>query len=322
MRALVIGGAGYIGSVTAQLLKEAGHKVTIVDDLSTGHKLFAQGIDLVSINTIDDTDKLASVLKDVSPDVVLHFAAKISVAESVEKPHLYFKNNTYGTMVLLEEMVKAECKNIVFSSTAAVYGEPEKVPIDEDDLKKPINPYGLSKYLSEQILESYNQTNKINWVSFRYFNAAGAYKKSAMDYPVMTHLIPHATEAVLGNQTLKIFGNDYDTQDGTCIRDFIHVVDIAQAHVVAAEKMIGGKRICEPINLGSGSGYSVMQVIKTVEKVANKPVPFEIKPRRTGDPAVLIASPRRAQELLNWQPKLSLEDMVKSHLEWRQASAS
>lgn len=320
MKTLVIGGAGYIGSTTAHLLAEAGHEVTIIDDLTTGHKSYASDFPLETIN-ITNYEELLAAMQRLAPDVVLHFAAKIQVGESVQKPFDYFENNTYGTMQVLKAMQAAGVKNIVFSSTAAVYGEPEHIPLQEDSTKKPINPYGLSKYLSEQLLESYGQTHDMNWAAFRYFNAAGAYNnKIAMDYPVMTHLIPHATEAVLGNETLKLFGDDYDTDDGTCIRDFVHVVDIAKAHVVAAETMIQGTVLQTAFNLGSGSGYSVRQVIETVEKVSGKPVPYTIEPRRSGDPSILIADVTKAKEVLGWSAELPLEEMVQSHYRWRTES--
>lgn len=319
MKALVIGGAGYIGSVTAHLLKEEGHDVTIVDDLSTGKEQFIETLSLLKVNILKPGEIL-NVLKTEKPDVVLHFAAKIQVAESVAKPHLYFRNNTYGTMLLLDAMAQSGCKNIVFSSTAAVYGEPEQVPIAESDKKQPINPYGLSKYISEQIIESYQQTHDFNWTVFRYFNAAGSYKKSAMDYPVMTHLIPHATEVALGhNKELNLYGDNYSTRDGTCVRDFVHVIDIAKAHIIAAEMLHKEQKLNRTINLGSSKGYSVMEVIKAIEYASGKPVTYRLMPPRPGDPATLIADTHVAKELLGWIPELSLQDMVESHIRWRKS---
>jgi UDP-glucose 4-epimerase len=316
MKALVLGGAGYIGGTTAHLLVEAGHDVLVIDNLSTGHKSYTGNIPLREFDILD-YQKLSATMADFQPDVVLHFAAKIQVAESMEKPEDYFENNTRGTMLVLQAMAKNNIPAIVFSSTAAVYGQVKKVPINEDDPKAPINPYGLSKYLSEQLIDSYGQTKNINWTVFRYFNAAGAYKNIAMDYPVMTHLIPHATEAVLGNETLQVFGDDYDTPDGTCVRDFVHVEDIARAHLIAAEKMFSGNIIRQAMNLGSGSGNSVFEIINTLEQVSGKTVPRKMSPRRAGDPSTLISDITRAQNNLDWEPQKSINEMIKSHYSWR-----
>jgi len=316
MKAVIIGGAGYIGATTAQLFLDDGHETLILDNLSTGHKEYTKGHNFKQVDILDQK-VLTKTLVDFAPDVVLHFAARIQVEESTRKPAEYFENNVMGAINVVEAALASGTSNLVFSSTAAVYGEPERVPIQEDDQKIPINPYGLSKYMVEQVLDSYSRTHSLNWAAFRYFNAAGAYKGRAMNYPVMTHLIPHATEAVLAGRPFKMFGDDYLTDDGSCIRDFVHVVDIARAHVIAAEEMDNDKRLCLPINLGSGSGYSVKQVLKAMEKVIGREVPFTVEPRRAGDPATLIADPTRAKNLLDWEPKLSLEDMVRSHWEWR-----
>lgn len=316
MRVVIVGGAGYIGATTAQLFLDDHHETLIIDNLSTGHRNYTDGHKFIEANILDKA-KLTQHVKDFNPDVVLHFAAKIQVEESIHKPSDYFENNVLGSVNVIEAALNANTKNIVFSSTAAVYGEPERVPIQEDDRTAPINPYGLSKLMVEQTLNSYSETHGINWTAFRYFNAAGSYKGRAMDYPVMTHLIPHATEAVLANRPFKMYGDDYKTEDGSCVRDFVHVVDIARAHVLAAKQMVEGKQLCLPINLGSGSGYSVKQVLKAMKNVIGKDIAFIVEPRRTGDPAILIADSARAQSLLGWKPEISLEDIVRSHWEWR-----
>lgn len=316
---LVFGGAGYIGSITSQLFVESGHKVCVVDNLSTGHKDYTNGTQFVKADILDK-QLISEICSDFKPDVVLHFAAKIQVEESVSQPFEYFENNVLGSLNIIQSALDAKIKNFVFSSTAAVYGEPKKIPIKEQDPKNPINPYGLSKLVVEQMLESYQRTHDLNWVAFRYFNAAGAYKGRAMDYPFMSHLIPRAVESVIQNEPFKIYGNDYPTQDGSCVRDFVHVVDVARAHVTAAHKMLANEKIQTAVNLGSGSGYSVLQVVKQLEKTSGKKLDCRVAPRRAGDPAVLIANSSKARQLLDWAPLLTLEDMVASHWNWRTKS--
>lgn len=316
MKVIIFGGAGYIGGVTAELFIDKGHEVIVADNLSTGHKNYVTSFEFEELDILDKK-AVNNLLSRHNPDVVLNFAAMIQVAESMQKPGIYFENNFLGSINIIEAMIHNDIDSFVLSSTAAVYGEPTKIPIEEDDPKHPINPYGLSKYMVEQALASYQSTHSLNWAAFRYFNAAGAYKGKAMDYPVMTHLIPHATEAMYENRPFKLFGDKYDTKDGTCVRDFVHVIDIAQAHVMAAEQMNKGKTLCTALNLGSGAGYTVLEVVKTVEKVSGKKIAYSIETPRPGDPAILIASSDKAKDLLHWVPKYSLEDMVASHLDWR-----
>ena len=310
MRVLVTGGAGYIGSHAARTLARRGHDVVIYDDLSTGHHHLARGFSLIE-GAIGDASKLGSALTGV--DAVMHFAAKSLVGESVSNPRKYFENNVRDGLVLLNTCIENGVKRFIFSSTAAVYGNPEKTPITEDSPKQPLNPYGFSKLAFEGALQSYDLAYGLRFMSLRYFNAAGADTSGEIGelHEPETHLIPNALRAALGQGELSIFGTDYPTPDGTCVRDYIHVTDLAEAHALALEHLDrdGHSAI---LNLGTGKGSSVKEVIDTVEQVVGRELPKRIAGRRDGDPAVLLADPSRAERLLGWKAKLSLYDMVAS----------
>ncbi len=300
---LVTGGAGYIGSVTAHLLKRRGYGVAIVDDLSRGHEHNVRGLPFHKLH-LAQTDALADVLGRERVDAVIHFAAHSMVGESTKKPELYFLNNDGGSASLLSAMIQANVKRLVFSSTAAVYGMPKIVPIPEDLPFDPVNPYGESKVLVEKMLKWMDVCTGLRSIALRYFNACGADPESGLgeEHDPETHLIPLLFRAVVTGEPIAIFGDDYDTPDGTCIRDYIHVTDLAEAHVVAIEKLLAGGT-SDVFNVGTGAGHSVLQVMRAVEEVAGAKVPHEIGPRRAGDPAVLVANSDKLKRTLGWKPK-------------------
>ncbi len=315
MNVLVIGGAGYIGSHTARALRKAGHKVTIFDNLSTGYESLAKGFELVKGDVLD-AKALAKVL--TGTDAIMHFAAHAYVGESVTNPRKYFHNNVEGGLSLLNAAVDAGVKKIIFSSTCAVYGEVAKVPIDENIPREPVNPYGVTKLFFEQALEAYDRAYGMRFASLRYFNAAGADDSGEIGelHDPETHLIPLAMRAAEGlAPELQVFGSDYPTPDGTCVRDYIHVNDLASAHVKALEYLATGKSSIA-VNLGTGTGASVQEVITAVEKVSGKRVPKKIVPRRPGDPPALVANPAKAQELLQWKATRGLDNIVKTAWNW------
>ena len=319
MIVLVIGGAGYIGSHTARALKRAGHEVIIFDNLSTGYECLATGFELIK-GDILDAKALKGALSRV--DAIMHFAAHAYVGESVTNPKKYFHNNVEGGLALLNAALEADVKKIIFSSTCAVYGEVAKIPIAEDIPREPVNPYGVSKLFFEQALEAYGRAYGFGYVSLRYFNAAGADESGEIGelHDPETHLIPLALRAAAGKgPELKVFGGDYPTPDGTCIRDYIHVNDLASAHVKALEHLAAGKNTFAA-NLGTGTGASVNEVIAAVEKVTGKPVARKIVPRRPGDPPVLVANPAKAQALLEWRASRGLLDVVTTAWNWMQRS--
>ena len=314
MSVLVVGGAGYIGIHAAHALKRRGQEAILYDNLSTGHRSLADGFDLV-VGELTDSAKLASVLARV--DAVMHFAAFAYVGESVTNPRKYFKNNVLDGLLLLNAVADSKVRKFIFSSTCAVYGMPEKVPIAEDTPRQPVNPYGATKLAFETALEAYGRAYGIRYVSFRYFNAAGADEDGTIGelHDPETHLIPVAFEAVRGQRPeLEIFGTDYPTPDGTCIRDYIHVSDLAEAHVMGLDYLEQGESTA--LNLGSGQGHSVKEVISTIERVAGRKVPTKIAARRPGDPPRLVADPSRAEKLLNWKAKRSLEEIVSTAWKW------
>jgi len=315
---LVVGGAGYIGSHAAHSLRRQGHEVIIYDNLSTGFRELADGFELV-VGDIADSAKLAGVLRRVN--AVMHFAAHAYVGESVTDPRKYFQNNVQSAMVLLNAVLDSPVRKFVFSSTCAVYGTPDKIPITEETPRLPVNPYGASKMGFEYALEAYDRAYGIRFVSFRYFNAAGADENGRVGelHSPETHLIPCAFEAIHRRRpALEIFGDDYPTPDGTCIRDYIHVTDLADAHVLGLEHLDrGGESV--KLNLGTGKGASVREVISMIEKVTGEEVPKRIAPRRPGDPPQLVADPSRAQKLLNWKAQRSLEQIVSTAWAWEQS---
>lgn len=314
---LVVGGAGYIGSHTARALRRNGHEVIIFDNLSTGHRHFTDGFELI-VGDIADQEKLAKALKRTA--AVIHFAAHAYVGESVENPRKYFRNNVGGALTLLNATIDAGVRVFVFSSSCAVYGVPSKVPIAEDTARQPINPYGVSKLFFENALESYERAYGLRSIRLRYFNAAGADESGEVGelHDPETHFIPLALAAAGGSgPDLQVFGADYPTPDGTCIRDYIHVNDLAQAHVLALQHLINGGAPLA-LNLGSGEGHSIKQVLDAVQRVTGSKVPWRVAPRRPGDPPALISDPSRAQELLHWKASYALDDIVSTAWKWMQ----
>ncbi|MBD2427527.1 UDP-glucose 4-epimerase GalE [Phormidium sp. FACHB-1136] len=320
---LVTGGAGYIGSHTVFLLEKAGYNVVIIDNLVYGHRDLVESTlkaELI-VGDISDRQLLDSIFQKYSIDAVIHFAAFAYVGESVTEPRKYYRNNVVGTLTLLEAMVDAGVRSIVFSSTCATYGIPESVPITENQAQKPINPYGASKLMVERILADFDQAYGLQYVIFRYFNAAGAHPDSLLgeDHLPETHLIPLVLQTALGHRdSISVFGTDYPTSDGTCIRDYIHVMDLAQAHVLGVEYLLQGEQ-SDIFNLSNGNGFSVQEVIQTAREVTGKPIPVEYCPRRPGDPPVLIGSQEKAKQNLGWQVNYpSLFDIIQHAWNWHQ----
>jgi UDP-glucose-4-epimerase GalE len=300
---LVTGGAGYIGSHTVRLLLEQGHDVTVVDNLSKGHRRNVPEGRLHEMD-ISDTAALARLLADKGCDAVIHFAAFIAVGESMREPGRYFRNNVSGSLSLLEGMVQANVKHLVFSSTAAVYGNPAGSPILETFPIQPVNAYGESKVMVETLLGWWDQIHQLTSVCLRYFNACGAAPDGSLgeEHDPETHLIPLILRAVQTGKPITVFGADYPTADGTCTRDYIHVNDLAQAHILAVEYLIGGGA-SEKFNVGTGTGHTVMEMIRVVEEVTGKKVPYTVGPRRDGDPPALVASSDKLRSKLGWAPR-------------------
>ncbi len=320
MRILVTGGAGYVGSHAVQLLVASGHEVTVYDNLAAGHREAVPHGELV-VGDLLDRDRLAGLLAERQIEAVMHFAALAYVGESVHEPAKYYRNNVAGTLSLLEAMRTAGVGKIVFSSTCATYGVPNRVPIPEDHPQRPINPYGCTKLAIEWVLSDYSQAYGWGVASLRYFNAAGAAINGLLgeDHSPETHLIPIALEVAQGKrEQIEVFGNDYSTPDGTCIRDYVHVDDLASAHLAAIQRLEPGKRI--QLNLGTGQGASVQQVIETCREVTRHAIPAKHSPRRAGDPPELVASPASALAQLDWSPQHSdLKTIVESAWRWFQA---
>ncbi|MCF7548087.1 MULTISPECIES: UDP-glucose 4-epimerase GalE [Pseudonocardia] len=306
MKLLVTGGAGYVGSVNAAHLVEAGHEVVVLDDLSTGHAdAVPEGARFVE----GELSEAAGPLLAEGFDGVLHFAAKSLVGESVAKPELYWDGNVVATFRLLEAIREHGTPRLVFSSTAATYGEPERTPIREDAPTRPTNPYGASKLAIDTMITSYAHAHGLAAVSLRYFNVAGAHGRFGERHAVETHLIPIVLQVASGSrESVAMYGDDWPTPDGTCVRDYIHVDDLAEAHQLALQKAQPGTHAI--YNLGSGTGYSVLQVVQACRAVTGHPIPATTAPRRAGDPAVLIASSEAAASDLGWKPVRTLEDMV------------
>jgi UDP-glucose 4-epimerase len=316
MNVLVTGGAGYIGSICTEELLNAGHTVTVYDDLSEGHRSAVDARARFVLGKPNEPDDILRAVTDARPEAILHFAANALVGESMTQPQKYFHNNVVNGFKLLEAARVTGVKKFVFSSTCATYGPPERVPMTEDLPQRPINPYGESKLMFERMLHWYQQVHGLEFVAFRYFNAAGASPKFGEHHRVETHLIPNVLKVPLGQATqCEIYGTDYPTPDGTCIRDYIHIIDLAQAHILA---LAPGKRGF--YNLGNGDGYSVRQVIRTCEQVTATKIPAVEKPRRPGDPPRLVASAARAIQELGWQPRFpKLHDIVATAWAWHQA---
>jgi UDP-glucose 4-epimerase len=311
---LVVGGAGYIGCHAAHALRRRGHEVIIYDNLVAGHPELAEGFELI-VGDISDRAKLDQVLPRVN--AVMHFAAHASVGESVVNPRKYFQNNVLDGLTLLHATLDAKITKFVFSSSCATYGMPAKVPITEDMPQVPVNPYGVTKLIFEQALKSYGPAYGLGYVSLRYFNAAGADENGLVGeiHKPETHLIPSAFEAIRGERpALDIFGNNYPTPDGTCVRDYIHVSDLAEAHVQGLEYLDGGNSVA--LNLGSGNGHSIREVLATIQAVTGREVPSRNAPARPGDPPALVADPTRAQKILGWKAKRSLEQIVATAWKW------
>ncbi|HEY1629504.1 MAG TPA: UDP-glucose 4-epimerase GalE [Tepidisphaeraceae bacterium] len=320
MNVLVAGGAGYIGSHTVKRLKEAGHSPVIYDNLSRGHRIVAEIIKVPSVFAdLNDKATLSKTLRDHKIDTVMHFAAFAYVGESVEKPLMYYHNNVATTINVLAAMREVGVKKFVFSSTCAVYGDPDKVPITEDEKKAPVSPYGRSKLMVEQVLADDSVADKnFSFAALRYFNASGCAMDGSLgeDHDPESHLIPAILQSAMGiRPELTLFGTDYPTPDGTNVRDYIHVDDLADAHIKAMEKLSPGKSLF--CNLGTGAGFSVKQIIATVEKVIGKKVPVKYGPRRAGDAIALWADPSRAKSLLGWEAKYKdPEAIVRSAWNW------
>lgn len=318
MAILVTGGTGYIGSVTIECLVAKGERVVVLDDLVRGHRAaLPAGIPLYQGKT-GDRELVARIAREHDLEACIHFAALIEVGESVLDPAKYFENNVGHGMALVGELVRAGVRRFVFSSTAAVYGDPEEVPITEDSRKWPKNPYGWSKLFVERLLDSYDSAYGMKFVALRYFNAAGATDRCGEDHRPESHLIPNVLAAALGRQhAIRVFGNSYPTPDGTPVRDYIHVLDLANAHVRALEYLRSGGH-SEFLNLGTGSGYSVLQVIECARTVTGRNISMKIEPPRAGDPVRLIADPARARSVLAWQPETSdLNSIIHTAWSWR-----
>jgi len=309
---LVVGGAGYIGGVCVEKMIDRGDEVVILDNLKTGHKENVHPKATFYLGDKGDGTILDKIFTEQQIDTVLDFAGLIQVGESVKEPSIYFQNNLGQGMNLLDGMVRNNVKKIIFSSTAAVFGNPKVVPINEDVEKDPINPYGESKYFFEKVIKRYAEAYELKYTIFRYFNACGATLQSKEQHAQESHLIPLIFQAVKGERpNIAIFGTDYDTPDGTCIRDYVHVSDLIDAHLLAIQKMATSPT--NEYNLGNGSGYSVKEVIAAVEKVTGKPVPIVTAERRAGDPARLVASSEKAKAELRWVPKFpEIEQIIAS----------
>lgn len=321
MAILVTGGAGYIGSHTAAALRERGEDVVVLDNLQTGHRQAAEGCVFYQ-GDIRDEAMLDNIFRSHEIDAVIHFAANSLVQESMTDPGRYYHNNVYGTLCLLERMRANGVNRIVFSSTAAVYGEPERVPIEETDKTEPKNAYGETKLAMERMIRWFEHAHGIEYVSLRYFNAAGAHESGRIgeDHSPETHLVPIVLQAALGRRPhIAIFGDDYDTPDGTCIRDYIHVSDLADAHLLAVDRLRRGEGSAV-YNLGSGSGCSVREIIDQARQVTGADIPVIVEPRRAGDPAVLVASSGRAKRELGWNPHRSdIRTIIRTAWEWHKA---
>ena len=319
MSVLICGGAGYIGSHNVRAFRQHGDDVIVVDSLETGHRASVPEDVKFYEGDIRNSETLAKIFTENEIESVIHFCAYSLVGESVDKPLKYFDNNVGGMITLLEAMQKFDVKRIIFSSTAATYGEPKRVPILETDPTEPTNPYGESKRIMEKMMNWVSQRYDIRYVSLRYFNVAGAWHDGSIgeDHKCETHLIPLILQVPMGRREfITVYGNDYPTDDGTCIRDYIHVEDLAKAHILALEYLRNGGE-SNIFNLGSGDGYSVMEMIKAARKVTGHPIPAKVGQRRAGDPARLVADSTKARKILKWQPEITkMEDIIATAWKW------
>ena len=315
MKIFVVGGAGYIGSVCAELLLDEGHSVAVFDNLSEGHRgAIDRRADYIE-GDLGSLDQIGAALAKFRPDAVMHFAASALVGESMQNPSKYFRNNVASGLNLLDAMIATGVNRLVFSSTCAIFGPPERLPIDETLPKNPINPYGESKLAFEGVLRWYGEIHGLRFVSLRYFNAAGASANFGEQHRLETHLIPNVLKVALGQKPhVEIYGTDYDTPDGTCIRDYIHILDLSRAHILALDSSKS-----DFYNLGTGGGSSVREVIEACRKVTGRDVPVVEKPRRPGDPPRLIAASEKIQRELGWRPQFqNLEAIIESAWRWHQ----
>ena len=315
MRIVVTGGAGYIGSVCVESLCDSGHNVVVIDNLEEGHRAAVDPRASLEVIDLKEPERLSDVLNSHGSEAVIHFAADTLVGESVSNPAKYYRNNVVGGLNLLEAMVASKVAKIVFSSTCATYGVPDKVPIDECCEQNPVSPYGYSKLAFEGMLGCFARANGIDPVILRYFNAAGASGNFGEDHRVETHLIPVILSVALGKrECVEVFGTDYDTPDGSAVRDYVHVGDLAEAHRRAVEEEVTGA-----FNLGTGKGHSVWEVIEVCREVTGHDIPVKESPRRKGDPPILVASSKKAASVLRWCPATNLRTIVASAWEWHRA---
>lgn len=318
MAILVSGGAGYIGSVTVELLRAKGEAVVVLDDLFRGHREALPPDQPFYHGKVGDRDLLARITKEHQIESCIHFAALAYVGESVEKPAVYFENNVEQGIAFMDWLERAGVRRIVFSSTCATYGEPDKTPIVEQSRQWPTNPYGWSKLFMERLLASYDASYGMKFVALRYFNAAGATVQCGEDHEPETHLVPNVLAAAAGERPdAPVLGNDYPTHDGTPIRDYVHVADLADAHIRALDHLRRGGA-SDFLNLGTGTGHSVLEVIESARKVTGRPIRARIEARRPGDPARLVADATRAKQILGWSPTRTLESILQSAWEWKQ----
>ena len=316
MRVLVTGGAGFVGSICTECLLAAGHDVAVVDNLQTGHREAVPSDAQFFEGNFADRELISRLVTAFQPDGVMHFAAETLVDHSLTRPRVYFENNLQRAVTFLNLLLDLEVKSFIFSSTAAVYGNPETAPIPEEHPTRPINSYGESKLMFEKVLEWYRRAYGLRYIAMRYFNACGATENRGEHHVPETHLIPRILDAIEAGTEMAVYGHDYPTSDGTCVRDYVHVRDIAQAHILAMEALAGGSSGI--YNIGTGSGNSVTQVIQVAERVAGRPLRTRVAPRRAGDPAMLVASNTKLRNELGWQPQHSnLEEIIRSAWEWK-----